>query len=179
MPAGGVIITRASSQPRPSRCGRLAGARRRVQEQPAISHFKRLYRQMAVVLTMPDPSKDLASMLDQMSGALTVSELVPILGDGRSPLYEMAAGGGIPHYRIGSSIRFDPHKLHGGCEPGRSRLHRSRAGETRPSPFDGIDLVPHLGPSGRTQIAHCGRHILMSGEALNGAQIDATAKHGG
>lgn len=66
---------------------------------------------MAVVLTMPDPPKDLASMLDQMSGALTVSELVPILGYGRSALYEMTAVGRIPHYRIGSSIRFDPHEV--------------------------------------------------------------------
>jgi len=66
---------------------------------------------MAVVLTMPDPPEGLASMLDQMSGALTVSELTPILGYGRSALYEMAAGGRIPHYRIGSSIRFDPHEV--------------------------------------------------------------------
>jgi len=46
-------------------------------------------------------------------------------------------------------------------------------------PFDGVDLGPHLGPGGRTQITPRGLQIVVSGKGLNGAQIDAIAEQGG
>jgi len=63
------------------------------------------------VIQMPDPQRDLASVLERNPGAITAQELARILGFGRTAIYEMAASGRIPHLRIGSSIRFDPYAV--------------------------------------------------------------------
>lgn len=51
---------------------------------------------------------DTPSRLEKMTGLLTASELSPLIGVGRTELYEMAAEGRIPSYRIGTMVRFDP-----------------------------------------------------------------------
>lgn len=43
-----------------------------------------------------------------MTGALTAAELAPLIGVGRTAMYELAAEGRIPCYRIGTMLRFDP-----------------------------------------------------------------------
>jgi excisionase family DNA binding protein len=63
------------------------------------------------LLTMPGQVPDLASYLDQMTGAIGAAELGKIIGFEKSAIYQMAAEGRISHYRIGSSIRFDPHVI--------------------------------------------------------------------
>jgi len=46
-----------------------------------------------------------------MTGLLTVTELVPLIGVSRTTLYEMVGNGGIPYLRIETMIRFDPHAI--------------------------------------------------------------------
>ena len=64
---------------------------------------------MATLLSMPSPEKDLASILDQRRTAIRVAELARLLGFRQSAIYKMCEDARIPHYRIGASIRFDPH----------------------------------------------------------------------
>lgn len=54
-----------------------------------------------------DPA-DIPTRLERMTEALTAPELARILGMGRTVVYEMASAGRIPHFRIGTMIRFDP-----------------------------------------------------------------------
>ena len=60
------------------------------------------------VLKMPDPPLDLAAVVEQRPGLLTVKDLVLLTGFGKTAIYEMAASGRIQYLRFGSSIRFDP-----------------------------------------------------------------------
>ena len=59
-----------------------------------------------------DPA-DLPTRLERMTGALTAPEIAKLLGMGRTVVYEMAAGARIPHYRLGTMIRFDPVQVAG------------------------------------------------------------------
>lgn len=60
------------------------------------------------VLRMPDPPRDLAAVVEQRSGLLTVQALIQLTGFKKTAIYDMVAGGRIPYLRFGSSIRFDP-----------------------------------------------------------------------
>lgn len=60
------------------------------------------------IAPMTGTPRDLASILEGKTSAMSVSEIAPFLGFGHTAIYEMAAAGRIPHIRIGSSIRFDP-----------------------------------------------------------------------
>jgi excisionase family DNA binding protein len=51
---------------------------------------------------------DLPTRLEAMDEALTAPKLAKLLGMGRTVVYEMAAAGRIPHFRLGTMIRFDP-----------------------------------------------------------------------
>ncbi|HEY3704422.1 MAG TPA: helix-turn-helix domain-containing protein [Terracidiphilus sp.] len=61
---------------------------------------------MAVVVMTP--AVDLPTRIERMDGAMSAPTLARLLGMGRSAVYEMASTGRIPHYRLGSTIRFDP-----------------------------------------------------------------------
>jgi excisionase family DNA binding protein len=50
----------------------------------------------------------IAVRIEKSPGALTAPQLAIFLGMSRTAIYDMAANGRIPHFRIGSSIRFDP-----------------------------------------------------------------------
>ena len=63
------------------------------------------------VIQMPNPPMDLASVIERKPGALTVPEPAQLLGFSRTAVYDMVAAGRIPHFRIGSSIRFDPYTV--------------------------------------------------------------------
>jgi excisionase family DNA binding protein len=63
------------------------------------------------VIRMQDPKRDVASTIDSMTGLLTATELVPLIGVSRTTVYQMVADGGIPYLRIGTMIRFDPHAI--------------------------------------------------------------------
>jgi excisionase family DNA binding protein len=63
------------------------------------------------MIQMPDPSRDMASTIDRMTGLLTATELFPLIGVSRTTIYQMVADGGIPYLRIGTMIRFDPHAI--------------------------------------------------------------------
>lgn len=63
------------------------------------------------VIQMPEPSGDLASRIEKLSGLLTASELVSRLGISRTTIYQMVTDGRIPYLRIGIMVRFDPHAI--------------------------------------------------------------------
>ena len=60
------------------------------------------------VITMPHPPRDLAAVVEQRPGLLTVQDLVALTGFGKTAIYDMVDAGRIPYLRFGSSIRFDP-----------------------------------------------------------------------
>lgn len=49
--------------------------------------------------------------IEERSSALKVSEVAKLLEVTRQHIYSLAAQGVIPCFRIGGSIRFDPHEL--------------------------------------------------------------------
>jgi excisionase family DNA binding protein len=51
---------------------------------------------------------DLATRIEHWPHALTAPELADLLGLGKTAIYDLAKRGGIPHYRLASSIRLDP-----------------------------------------------------------------------
>ena len=53
----------------------------------------------------------IADRLDLMDHALTVKQLAPLLNVSLTSLYNRAREGRIPSYRIGGSVRFDPHTV--------------------------------------------------------------------
>jgi excisionase family DNA binding protein len=59
-------------------------------------------------ISAPFESGDLATRIERKLRALTAPELADLLGFGKTAVYDLAKRGGIPHYRVGSSIRFDP-----------------------------------------------------------------------
>jgi excisionase family DNA binding protein len=50
----------------------------------------------------------LGERLRQISGAITASTLAELLGVSPITVYKRAAKGGIPNFRIGTAVRFDP-----------------------------------------------------------------------
>ena len=60
------------------------------------------------VIKMPCQPRDLAAVVEQKAGLLTVQELVLLLGFGKTAIYEMVTSGRIPYLRFDTSIRFDP-----------------------------------------------------------------------
>jgi excisionase family DNA binding protein len=63
------------------------------------------------LIQMPEPSGDLASKIDQLSGLLTVRQLISLVGMSRTTIYEYVTAKRIPYLRIGTMIRFDPHAI--------------------------------------------------------------------
>ena len=57
-----------------------------------------------------DPGRDLATRIERRTSALTAPELADLLGLGKTAIYDLAKRGGIAHYRVAGSIRFDPAK---------------------------------------------------------------------
>ena len=55
-----------------------------------------------------EPGCDLATRIERRTSALTAPELADLLGLGKTAIYNLAKRGGIPHYRVAGSIRFDP-----------------------------------------------------------------------
>ncbi|HEV2483977.1 MAG TPA: hypothetical protein VGT08_00425 [Terracidiphilus sp.] len=64
---------------------------------------------MAVV-RMPDPPRDLAAVVEQRSGLLTVQNLIQLTGFKKTAIYDMVADGRIPYLRFDSSIRSHRHR---------------------------------------------------------------------
>jgi excisionase family DNA binding protein len=56
-------------------------------------------------------SLSIADRIDAMGHALTVKELAPLLNVSSTSLYNRAREGRIPSYRLGGSVRFDPHAV--------------------------------------------------------------------
>jgi len=59
-------------------------------------------------ITVLEPGYDLATRIERRTSALTAPELAELLGLGKTAIYDLAKRGGIPHYRVAGSIRFDP-----------------------------------------------------------------------
>jgi excisionase family DNA binding protein len=66
---------------------------------------------MAIIRAMLSPPADLASELDRRTCALGAKELMRLLGYEKSAFYQMCKDARIPHFRIGTSVRFDPHEI--------------------------------------------------------------------
>ena len=59
-------------------------------------------------ISAPFEIGDLATRIQRWPHALTAPELAELLGFGKTTIYDLAKRGGIPHYRMAGSIRFDP-----------------------------------------------------------------------
>jgi excisionase family DNA binding protein len=57
---------------------------------------------------MKDAGMTLIEQFESRTQALTVAELAEILQMSKSAVYEQAAAGRIPSFKIGSARRFDP-----------------------------------------------------------------------
>jgi excisionase family DNA binding protein len=51
---------------------------------------------------------DLAESLEKRTTALTVCDVAALLNVSERQVYKLASDGGIPSFRIGGSVRFDP-----------------------------------------------------------------------
>jgi excisionase family DNA binding protein len=51
---------------------------------------------------------DLATHIENLEGALTAKQISKFTGISGKTIYEYAADGRLPSYRIGSMLRFDP-----------------------------------------------------------------------
>jgi excisionase family DNA binding protein len=58
--------------------------------------------------TLNNPVGSIADRIVKIGHALTVSELAEILNVSRAFLYRLAASGGVPSFRVGGAVRFDP-----------------------------------------------------------------------
>jgi excisionase family DNA binding protein len=56
---------------------------------------------------------NLAQKIERMGRALTADDLAELLSVSKVGVYKLAAEGKIPHFRIGVSLRFDPHSVAG------------------------------------------------------------------
>jgi len=63
------------------------------------------------IIEMPQPHRDLASEIEAMPGLLKAGQLIPLLGIGRTHLYDMVTRKRIPYLRIEGSVRFDPRAI--------------------------------------------------------------------
>jgi len=61
-------------------------------------------RQTIKALKIPLPDH-----LETIDHGLTTTELAALLGVSRRSIFDMAKAGRIPSFRVGSSVRFDPH----------------------------------------------------------------------
>lgn len=61
------------------------------------------------ILHQVDP-KDLADIIERWGKALTVDDLAGVIAVSIKQIYSLVKRGSLPHYRIASSIRFDPYK---------------------------------------------------------------------
>ena len=59
-------------------------------------------------ISAPFEIGDLATRIERWPHALTAPELADLLGLGKTAIYDLAKRGGISHYRVAGSIRFDP-----------------------------------------------------------------------
>jgi excisionase family DNA binding protein len=54
---------------------------------------------------------NLASQIEKMGHALTADDLAALLSVSKVMIYKLASEGKIPSFRIGMSLRFDPHSV--------------------------------------------------------------------
>jgi excisionase family DNA binding protein len=54
---------------------------------------------------------NLASQIEKMGHALTADDLARLLSVSKVMVYKLASEGKIPSFRIGMSLRFDPHSV--------------------------------------------------------------------
>jgi excisionase family DNA binding protein len=54
---------------------------------------------------------NLASQIEKMGRALTADDLAELLSVSKVQVYKLASQGKIPAFRIGMSLRFDPHSV--------------------------------------------------------------------
>ena len=62
------------------------------------------------IVTFIDNS-DMATRIEQWPRALAAPELADLLGMSRSAIYGLVQRGELPHYRVGNSVRLDPHGI--------------------------------------------------------------------
>ena len=53
----------------------------------------------------------LAEQIEKMGRALTADDLSKLLSVSKVGIYKQCSEGKIPHFRIGMSLRFDPHSV--------------------------------------------------------------------
>ena len=61
--------------------------------------------------------------IEARARAITVAELGVLLHLSRTAIYDIARRGAIPHYRIGGSLRFDPHAIAAWLRSRKSEYH--------------------------------------------------------
>jgi excisionase family DNA binding protein len=53
----------------------------------------------------------LADQIEQIGHAMTADELASVLGVSRVTIFKQAKAKRIPSFRVGTCVRFDPHRL--------------------------------------------------------------------
>jgi excisionase family DNA binding protein len=53
----------------------------------------------------------LADTIEKSNHALTASELAELLSVNKLTIYRQAQAGGLPHFRLGTCVRFDPRAI--------------------------------------------------------------------
>lgn len=66
---------------------------------------------MASTVAAPHSEVSLADRIGQMKKLLSVQEVAELLGENQFTIYRRCKRGTMPHYRLGSSTKFDPAHL--------------------------------------------------------------------
>jgi excisionase family DNA binding protein len=53
----------------------------------------------------------IVEQLEQIGRALTVDDVARLLAMHKLSVYRLCSRGSLPHYRIGTCLRFDPHSI--------------------------------------------------------------------
>jgi len=61
--------------------------------------------------TAPQTSRTLADRIEETGHALTAKEIATVLSVSRITIFKQARAGRIPSFKIGTSVRFDPHSV--------------------------------------------------------------------
>jgi excisionase family DNA binding protein len=60
-------------------------------------------------IVVPVDNCDMAARIEQWPRAISGRELSVLLDMSQSAIFGLARRGELPHYRVGNSVRFDPH----------------------------------------------------------------------
>jgi excisionase family DNA binding protein len=82
----------------------------------------------------------LDDLIENQKSALTVSEVAEMLHVSRRLIYQLVTIGEVPHFKVGSAVRFEPHRLadwlRGKLEQGNKQEELARIHEAHRHAFE-------------------------------------------